>query len=103
MATGKEEYYYLAGNLLRSYLDKLNLGKYLPYDFNIFIDSYCLAFGDLNLLFDYFENADVFPVSEERCLWTTKLVGLSMKILGSFRSVNAGPTGFFRKHPYLAV
>ena len=29
-----------------SYLDKLSLGEYLPYDENIFIDADCLAFGD---------------------------------------------------------
>lgn len=98
VATGKEEYYQLAANLLRSYhlfcnnplpfailadqknaytdefddvivfpdgashsyLDKLSLGEYLPYDINIFIDSDCLAFGDLNQLFDYFEDANDF-------------------------------------------
>lgn len=98
VATGSEEYYRLACNLLHSYhyfckeslpfavltdrinewtsefddvilfkdaatnsyLDKLSLGEYLPYDINIFIDSDCLAFNDLNKLFDYFENADDF-------------------------------------------
>ena len=98
VATGKEEYYQLAANLLRSYhlfcnkplpfailadqknrytdkfddviifpdgathsyLDKLSLGEYLPYDINIFIDSDCLAYGDLNQLFDYFKDADDF-------------------------------------------
>lgn len=98
VATGKEEYYQLAENLLRSYhlfckkplpfailadrenaytskfddvmifsdgatnsyLDKLSLGDYLPYDINIFIDSDCLAYGDLNQLFDYFKDADDF-------------------------------------------
>lgn len=98
VATGKEEYYQLAENLLRSYrlfcentqpfailadrknkytaqfddviifpngasnsyLDKLSLGEYLPYDINIFIDSDCLAYGDLNQLFDYFADADDF-------------------------------------------
>lgn len=98
IATGKEEYYQLANNLLRSYryfckeplpfailadreneytsnfddviifpngatnsyLDKLSLGEYFPYDVNIFIDSDCLAYGDLNQLFDYFEKADDF-------------------------------------------
>lgn len=98
VATGREEYYRLAHNLLRSYrhfcserlpfailcdrenewtadfddvvlfpggvtntyLDKLRLGELLPYDVNLFIDSDCLAFGDLNRLFDCFENADDF-------------------------------------------
>lgn len=98
IATGKEEYYVLARNLLRSYrhfckaplpfailadrrneytsefddvlifeggatnsyLDKLELGAYLPYDTTIFIDADCLAYGDLNKLFHYFEQADDF-------------------------------------------
>lgn len=98
IATGKEEYYQLAENLLKSYrcfsknplpfailcdrennhtvdfdnvivfengssnsyLDKLCLGDYIPYDENIFIDADCLAFGDLNKLFDYFQRADDF-------------------------------------------
>lgn len=98
VATGNEEYYRLAHNLLHSYhffckeqlpfavltdqenewtaefddiilfqngatnsyLDKLSLGEYLPYDINIFVDSDCLAFGDLNQLFEYFKDADDF-------------------------------------------
>ena len=98
IATGKEEYYVLARNLLRSYryfckdplpfailadreneyttefndvlifekgaansyLDKLELGIYLPYDTTIFIDADCLAYGNLNQLFDYFESVDDF-------------------------------------------
>lgn len=98
LATGSEDYYRLAKNLLHSYrffsdrplpfailadreneytaefddvlilkngannsyLDKLSLGEYLPYDINIFIDSDCLAFGDLNKIFDCFDNADDF-------------------------------------------
>lgn len=98
VATGSEEYYRLASNLLHSYhrfcqkplpfailcdrenkytaefddvavfalgatnsyLDKLSLGEYLPYDETIFIDADCLAYGDLNALFDYFQNADDF-------------------------------------------
>lgn len=98
IATGKEEYYVLARNLLRSYryfcsdplsfailadrqneytsefddvlifengaeksyLDKLELETYLPYNTTIFIDADCLAYGDLNKLFQYFELADDF-------------------------------------------
>lgn len=98
IATGKEEYYILARNLLhsyryfcneplpfailadreneytaefddvllfhegakKSYLDKLELNTYLPYEKTIFIDADCLAFGNLNQLFDYFEEADDF-------------------------------------------
>ena len=98
IATGKEEYYRLAHNLLRSYryfckeplpfailadreneytedfddviifpegatnsyLDKLSLAEYAPYDITVFIDADCLAYGDLNKLFAYFQNADDF-------------------------------------------
>lgn len=44
----------------RNYLDKLQMFEYLPYDVNIFIDADCLAFGDLNSLFEVFQNADDF-------------------------------------------
>ena len=96
IATGKEEYYRLAQNLLRSYryfcpdplpfallcdreneytkafddvilfrngaansyLDKLELADYQPYDETIFIDADCLAYGDLNMLFSEFAASD---------------------------------------------
>lgn len=48
----------LLPNPTGSYLDKLQLFDYLPYDINIFIDADCLAYGDLNQLFSYFETAD---------------------------------------------
>ncbi len=98
LATGKEEYFQLAVNLLysyrlfcknplpfaivtdreneytrefddvvlieggasNSYLDKLRLGECLPYEENIFIDSDCLAYGDINQLFEYFVGTDDF-------------------------------------------
>lgn len=97
VATGKEQYYIIAQNLLhsyrfttkealpfailceeeneytkefdvvtvypkttRSYLDKLEMFDLLPFDINIFIDADCLAFRDINRLFDIFENADDF-------------------------------------------
>ena len=98
IATGKEEYYALARNLLRSYryfcpnplpfailadreneytaefddviifpngasnsyLDKLCLAEFSPYDTTIFIDADCLAYGNLNVIFDHFGNADDF-------------------------------------------
>lgn len=41
-----------------SYLDKLALANYLPYDETIFIDADCLAYGDLNGLFSWFREAD---------------------------------------------
>lgn len=98
IATGREEYYRLARNLLHSYhrfcaeplpfailadreneytrefddviifpggatnsyLDKLCLAKLAPYDTNVFIDADCLAYGDLNVLFEHFRDADDF-------------------------------------------
>lgn len=97
VATGKEQYYKIARNLLRSYrfttkeplpfavfceqeneytkefdevrvyleatrsyLDKLEMFDLLPFDINIFIDADCLAFRDINRLFDIFEDADDF-------------------------------------------
>ncbi|MBQ8182778.1 MAG: hypothetical protein IJ025_02625 [Clostridia bacterium] len=97
VATGKEQYYKIARNLLRSYrfttkeplpfavfceqeneytkefdevrvypnatrsyLDKLEMFDLLPFDINIFIDADCLAFRDINRLFEIFEDADDF-------------------------------------------
>lgn len=98
VATGKDIYYELACNLLRSYhhfcknplpfailadreneytaafdecilfpdgasnsyLDKLCLAEFAPYDITVFIDADCLAYGDLNVLFDHFRDADDF-------------------------------------------
>lgn len=44
----------------RSYLDKLSLYEYLPYDISVFIDADCLAYGDLNVIFDHFRDGDDF-------------------------------------------
>lgn len=43
-----------------SYLDKLSLYDYLPFDTGIFIDADCLAYGDLNEIFGHFQAADDF-------------------------------------------
>jgi len=43
-----------AGN----YLDKLRLTDALPFDETIFLDADCLAFGDLNSMFSWFDGAD---------------------------------------------
>ena len=44
----------------RSYMDKLELLVHSPYDETIFIDSDCIAFRDLNRLWDSFQNATDF-------------------------------------------
>lgn len=43
-----------------NYLDKLEMYEHLPYDINIFIDADCLAYRDINRLFEEFSNADDF-------------------------------------------
>lgn len=55
-----------------NYLDKLRLYDVLPFDCTIFIDADCLAYGDLKVLFDWFEGADdvschgrVLPLSDK--------------------------------------
>lgn len=97
VATGDEQYYRIAENLLHSYryfskdplpfailadrenaytkdfdrvillehptnsyLDKLALFDYLPFEISIFVDADCLAYGDLNELLNYFQSADDF-------------------------------------------
>lgn len=50
-----------------SYLDKLGLAEYLPYDETIFIDADCLAYADLNPLFNIFHGA-----SEVSCFGMTE-------------------------------
>ncbi|MBR3182258.1 MAG: hypothetical protein IKF56_06445 [Eggerthellaceae bacterium] len=50
----------LLDNPYRSYLDKLALLDYAPYDETIFIDADCLAYRDLNDFWTYFENASDF-------------------------------------------
>ncbi len=45
-------------NSTRSYLDKITLLKYTPYDETIFIDADSLAYGDLNEYFDKFSPGD---------------------------------------------
>lgn len=99
IATGKDEYFVLARNLLasyrfhtqdplpfaiicdrenawtndfddvvfvnspkRSFADKLRILDLSPYDETIFIDADCLAYSDLNGLWQYFEGAPPFCV-----------------------------------------
>ena len=40
------------------YLDKLHLAQQLPFDETLFIDADCLAYGDLNRIFAWFQEAD---------------------------------------------
>ena len=113
IATGKDEYYKIAVNLLRSYkcftknplpfaiiadkendytklfdkviilenphfsyTDKIELLNNIPFKETIFIESDCLAYADLNIFFDAFQDADDFscfgyskPITSEQCGW----------------------------------
>ena len=62
------------------------MGQVLPYDINIFIDADCLAFGDLNRLFEDFEEADDFSCLGGYCRLMIKQVGLNTKILENYRA-----------------
>ena len=44
----------------RSWMDKMQLLKYCPYDENIFIDADCIIYHDINYLWNLFKNADDF-------------------------------------------
>ena len=58
--TGEFDDMILMENVTNSYLDKLSLYDYLPYDISIFIDADCLAYGDLNIIPELFAQADDF-------------------------------------------
>lgn len=58
--TAKFDDVMLLENAHCNYLDKLSMLESLPYDVNIFIDADCIAYGDLNKLFDMFKDADDF-------------------------------------------
>lgn len=70
----------------RSYLDKLEMFNYLPYDVNIFIDADCLAYDDLNVFFDYFEQADDFSCGGRVLTLDDKTGWFEYENLGSLRS-----------------
>ena len=66
----------------RVYFDKFELLKFSPFDETIFIDADCLAYADLNGLWDYFASSDDFsgcgtnyPVDSERGLFQDGKVG----------------------------
>ncbi len=59
-----------------SYMDKLMLSDICPFDETIFIDADCLAYADLNVLFDIFSSADdvscfgnTFPLTMDTQGW----------------------------------
>lgn len=64
------------------YFDKFRLLKESPYDETIFIDADCLAYADLNDLWDYFASSDDFsgcgtnyPIESEKGLFQDGQIG----------------------------
>ena len=64
------------------YFDKFRLLKEAPYDETIFIDADCLAYADLNDLWDYFASSDDFsgcgtnyPIDSEKGLFQDGQIG----------------------------
>lgn len=62
----------LSDALTGCYLDKLQLAAQLPFGETIFLDADCLAYGDLNRMFDWFREADdvschgrVLPITDK--------------------------------------
>lgn len=60
----------------KSYMDKIDLTIYAPYDETIFVDADCLAYRDLNILWQLFDGADdfssigeVYPLEEKNGGW----------------------------------
>lgn len=47
-------------NPSNSWMDKLKLLQYCPYDENLFIDADCLIYQDINFFWDLFSNVDDF-------------------------------------------
>lgn len=50
----------LVNDSKHSFMDKMSLFDYLPYDETIFIDADSLCFNDINVLFDLFKNETNF-------------------------------------------
>lgn len=123
IATGKEQYYKIAVNLLKSYrfftkeplpfaiiadreneytalfdhtiilekphysyLDKVELLSHIPYQETIFVESDCLAYTDLNILFSAFKNADDFSCFGRSLPLDTKEIGwFKLEETGKYR------------------
>ena len=67
-----------------SYLDKLSLPEYVPYDETIFIESDCLAYRDINVFWQYFEGAADFSVFGFSCPTTHRGAWFIKEDVGDF-------------------
>jgi hypothetical protein len=88
-----------------SYMDKLKLYKYTPYDETIFIDADCLAYQDLNTYWEYFKDAgdfscfgQVYDINSKNGWFINDGIG-EYKDKVSFIPNFSGGIYFFRKTP----
>lgn len=69
----------------------------LPYDVNIFIDSDCIAYGDLNRLFDMFKDADDFSCFSRVLPLNDKTGWFEYENLGELKQKVSYVVGFARR------
>ena len=144
VATGREEYYKMASNLLASYKyhtakpmrwailcdeeneytrqfddvvllqgvtrslwDKLHLLESVPYDESIFIEADCLAYRDLNGLWDVFRDASYYSYLGDILPMDSQVGWFNPSHLGEFSDsvdhqvIMQGGIYYFRKGPEL--
>ena len=79
------------------YLDKLRLAENLPFDETLFIDADCLAYGDLNRMFGWFEKADdmschgrVLPLTDKTGWFDYENLGPLQKLVSCCVGLHGG-------------
>lgn len=88
-----------------TYMDKIDLIKYSPYDETIFIDSDCIAFNDLNAYWDDFAQIPDFSVYGTTYYQENQAAWFQMHDVGEYsqkvkHSINLhGGIYYFRKSP----
>ena len=94
-------------NATCTYIDKISLLKLVPYDETIFIDADCLAYGDLNILFEKFAGADdiscfgkVLPLDSKNGFFKREDIGKYANEISYCIGIHGGIM-FFRKSEVL--
>lgn len=84
-------------NTANSFLDKFLLIPNTPYDETIFIDADCLAYHDLNLLFDVFKNSsdfscfgEILPIESKEGWFTNERLGKYEKYIDYIIGMHGG-------------
>lgn len=94
-------------NATCSYMDKLSLLKLIPYEETVFVDADCLAYGDLNVLFDMFIESDdlscfgkVLPLDSKDGFFNIENIGAYAEKISFCVGIHGGIM-FFRKSDIL--